>query len=108
MLKKENRLPPNLKPLSLSVDTPYFVLKVGKNNNGFKRFGFVVSKKIDTRATVRNEIKRKLRSCIEQLVEKIEPGNDLAFIFKKEILMLKREEICKNVQDLLKRQQLLK
>lgn len=94
--------------MGLSVEAPDFVLKIRKNNNKLKRFGFIVSKKIDSRATVRNEIKRKLRSCIEQLLGKIESGNDLTFIIKKDILMRDKEEICKNVLDLLKRQQLIK
>lgn len=43
----------------------YFLLfRILKNNLKESRFGFVVSKKISNKATVRNKVKRRLRSAV--------------------------------------------
>ena len=47
------------------------------------RFGFVVSNKIDKRATRRNGLKRRLRAVIGEQLEKIKPGFDLVILVKK-------------------------
>lgn len=61
------------------------MLKKTANNFKVSRFGFVVSKKIDTRAVVRNRTRRVLRSVIEDMLEDIQPSFDLLFILKKPI-----------------------
>lgn len=86
MLKRIYRLPSRRINSARSFATPLFLLKVSKNNLSFSRFGFVVSKKIDKRATGRNKIKRMLRSVIEKNISQIEVGNDILFIAKPGIL----------------------
>jgi len=94
MLKKKYRL---LKETKFNKKdfyaSPFFVLKVAKNEKSFSRFGFIVSKKIDKRATVRNRIKRQIRVCIETNLDKIKPGHDMLFILKKQMLSKTTKEI---------------
>ena len=109
MLKKEYRL---LKETKFNKEglyaSPFFVLKLAKNEKSFNRFGFVVSKKIDKRATARNRIKRQIRVCIEDNFAKIRPGYDMLFILKKNILGKTTKEICKLTLEELGKRKLLK
>ena len=71
MLKKKFRLQTNssFKATYFQnrvVSDEFFVLYAGKNKENIDditRAGFVVSKKVDKRATVRNKIKRRLREA---------------------------------------------
>ena len=85
MLKKENRLPRGFLKSESTINSYLYVFKIAKNQKNVSRFGFIVSKKIDKRATVRNRIRRKFRSCIEERLSEIERGYDFLFIFKKNI-----------------------
>lgn len=84
MLKKTFRLPAQTRfdhPSSFHLSS--FSLLIQKNGLLYTRFGFVVSKKVDKRAVVRNTVKRQLRSCIEALQADIAPGFDMLFVIKK-------------------------
>lgn len=83
MLKKINRLPKTLFRNEKRINFPDFDLKIRGNGEIVSRFGFVVSKKIDKRATIRNRIKRKIRSCVENNLEKIVGGYDFLFVVKR-------------------------
>lgn len=108
MLKKKYRL---LKETKFDKKdlyaSPFFVLKFAKNEKSFNRFGFIVSKKIDKRATVRNRGKRKIRVCIETNFDKIKPGYDVLFILKKQILSKTTKEISELTLRELEKQKLL-
>ena len=108
MLKKEYRLTSGSLKNPKNFKTPFFNLKIGENSEGFSRFAFVVSKKIDSRATERNALKRKVRSCIEEIFDNIRLGND--FIFYPSILAkeTKRSEILEEINKLFKENKLLK
>ncbi len=109
MLKKKYRL---LKETKFNKEdlytSPFFVLRLAKNEKSFNRFGFVVSKKIDKRATARNRIKRQIRVCIEDNFDKIKPGYDMLFILKKNILGKTTKEICELTLGELGKRKLLK
>lgn len=108
MLKKKYRLLKETKFGKKDFYTsPFFVLKIAKNEESFNRFGFVVSKKIDKRATVRNAVKRKIRNCIETSLDKIKPGHDMLFVLKKQILGKTTKEINELTLEELKKQKLL-
>lgn len=93
MLKRENRLVRGVRfNNSHSFSTPQFVLKERKNGLMRNRFGIVVSKKIDKRAVVRNNLKRFLRTSLTNLDRKMSHGYDMLFITKKEILGKTKEE----------------
>ncbi len=108
MLKKKYRLLKETKFDKKDLYTsPFFVLKVTKNEKSFNRFGFIVSKKIDKRATVRNRVKRKIRVCIETNFDKIKPGYDMLFILKKQILSKTTKEVSELTLGELEKQKLL-
>ena len=87
MLKRKYRLLKETKfDKKRFLTSPFFVLKVAENEKSFSRFGFVVSKKIDKRAVVRNKIKRQLRSIIENNFDKVPKGKDFLIIAKRQIL----------------------
>lgn len=108
MFKQQYRLPSGTRlPSQQTIATPFFLLKKAGNNLQVSRFGFVVSKKVDQRAVVRNRTRRVLRSVIEEIIDSIQPGFDTLFILKKPIE--KRSEGLDNeVKQALERGGLLK
>lgn len=108
MLKKVNRLSTfgSIKNLK-SVPTPYFVLKYKKEEAGVAKFGFIVSKKIDKRAVVRNKIKRVLQEAVRENLERIYPYTFL-IIAKKEIINESFEKIENTMSEVLKKEKLIK
>ncbi len=66
------------------VSALFFTVKIVSNTLSYNRYGFVVSKKIDKRATVRNKLKRQLRACVEEIHQTLSQGHDLLFIIKPE------------------------
>lgn len=58
----------------------FLILKTYKNDLPESRFTFIVSKKVSKKATVRNKIKRRLRSLIQINLDKIKSGTDNVFI----------------------------
>lgn len=65
------------------------------------RFGFVISKKISKKAVVRNKIKRILSLQIEQYLNNLVLGYDVAFLSKPAIVEAELDNIQKEVTSLL-------
>lgn len=67
--------------------------------------GFLVSKKVDKRAVVRNRLKRQLREIVRLFLKenKIKPGRLLAVVAKPEAKAATYQELQAEVQALLKR-----
>ena len=107
MLKKINRLssPRLLSPKS--IQSHYFSFKVAKNDLGLPRFAFVVSKKLDKRATTRNSVKRKLSSCIEEIFDRIKPGWDFVFYPKPGIVDASHKELSLEIESVFKKEGIL-
>ncbi len=102
MLAKQNRLPSSEKfDNSKSVVTKYFRVRIKPNMLSYNRFGFVVSKKVDKRAVVRNRLKRVLRELAQEYKD-IQPGKDMLFIVIKNFYTVSTEEIQKTVSEVLK------
>lgn len=81
MLTRQYRLPGGYRFKASDIRrTPYFLLKVAKNDLLISRFGFVISKRIDKRATERNRIRRALSSVIVDNVSGLNGGYDMLFI----------------------------
>lgn len=83
MIQRKFRLPASVRFVSpFVVSEKEFLLKAQKNNTTHNRFGFVVGKSVDKRATARNELKRSFRSFVEKhWLEK--PGNyDVLFVLR--------------------------
>lgn len=108
MLKKKYRLQADIRPkFQSSFNTPFFILRVAPNSLPYNRYGFVVSKQVDKRATVRNRVKRVLRSCIEELLGQIKQGFDMIFIIRKSAVGVSRQELMKILAEQLKKAALL-
>lgn len=102
MLSKRTRLNLRAHPQFTKVFTsPYFILRIRKNDSANNKYGFLVSKRVDSRATVRNKIKRMMRKCIEEMLSEIKEGYDMLFIIKKEVLGISKDGICDTVRNVL-------
>lgn len=109
MLAKPLRLPAYTR-LShpITIRTEDFILKYTNNNLEYSRFGFIVRKKTDKRAVVRNRMRRVLRSCIEELFPTIVPGKDMLFLLEKSIIDKQRQEILQELTELFTKRQFLR
>ncbi len=61
-----------------------FELIYGPNNLGYPRIGYIVSKKISSKAVIRNRIKRIFREYFRQN-KPLFGSNDIIFVCKKDI-----------------------
>ena len=108
MLKKEYRLTSGSLSNPKNFKSPFFNLKIGKNSLEVNRFAFIISKKIDPRATQRNELRRKVRSCIEEIFDSIGKGYDFIFYPSAIAKKANREEILGEINKLFKENNLIK
>lgn len=103
MLKKKNRLPGKGFRAEKTYSLPGLSLKISKSSQSDARFGFVVSKKIDPRATSRNKIKRAFRKFVRENLKEIKSGVDFLFIVKN----APSDETFIELERLLKKEKLL-
>ncbi len=104
MLPKINRLTKKkdfevVFKLGKSVKDGFLLYKTMQNQLPQSRFGFVVSKKISSKAVIRNKIKRRLRQAVENHFKEYKTPFDvvviaLSGIEKKEFLELE-EKVAK-------------
>lgn len=59
-----------------SFKEDFLIFKIVKNNLKSSRFGFVVSRNISKKSTLRNKIKRRLRELVRMKLKKIKKGID--------------------------------
>lgn len=59
------------------------LVRSAKNGFNFSRFGFVISNKIDKRATRRNALKRRLRSLASLTLNQVNPGYDIIIMVRQ-------------------------
>ena len=78
-LRKKKDIGLVLKQGKSSKEGP-LVLKTIRNDLDFCRFAFIVSRKVSTKAVVRNKIRRKVREAIKLEMENYQPGSDNIFI----------------------------
>ena len=83
------------------------ILKIIPAQTEKSRVGFVVSNKIDKRATARNKIKRQIREVVKKEFKKFKKKSDLLIIAKAGIKNKEFEGIEKEVLSLLKKARLL-
>ena len=101
MLKRENRLSRILRRVGeKKYFSPLFQVRISENNDNKARFGFIVSKKIDKRAVVRNKTKRVLRDAAKTLIDNV-LGKDIIIIAKKDLSFKEKEEVKKELGNIL-------
>lgn len=99
MLQQKFRLPHSVSfSQSMVVHSPLFVVKSLPNSLPYSRFGFIISKKAAKLAVVRNQTKRKVRSCIEEEWLTKVKGKDILFILKTQAITATRQQIAEEVE----------
>ncbi|MBC7222698.1 MAG: ribonuclease P protein component [Anaerolineae bacterium] len=83
------------------------VLAAVPNGLPYSRFGFVVSKRVGSKAVRRNRAKRLMREAVRLHRPCIRPGWDLVWIARAEMAEARFAQVMQAVQDLLRRADLL-
>lgn len=76
-----------------SFTHPLFIIKYAPSPEGKTRFGIVVSKKVDKRATARNRMRRLLHTFIQERLSAFPKNTDYLFIVKKPFTTLTPDDI---------------
>ena len=63
-----------------SIKNGFLAFKILKNNLKESRFGFVVSKKVSNKATIRNKVKRRLRDATHALLKEVKKPTDVVVV----------------------------
>ncbi len=104
MFKKRFRLPKNVRfAKENQISSNFFLIKIAENKTESKRFGIIVSKRIDKRAVIRNKIKRQIRRCIEENENNVPAGKDILMIVRPNIKDRQMEEICESIKKIFKK-----
>ncbi len=105
MLAKKFRLPiqewRKEKKETVSRKNDFFAVKFRANNLKFSRFGAVVSSKVSKSAVVRNKIKRTIFDFIRLKKIYQRAGRDFLIIALSRASRLKKEEIEKQLEQIL-------
>lgn len=117
MLHKAHRLPALDIPRVMKHGTrvggngiTLIFLKKGQetiSNKQFPRFTFIVSTKVDKRATVRNRVRRLMSESVRHMMDSIRPEVDGIFIGSQGLVGLDQKEMEMVVRELLGRAKLL-
>ena len=109
MLSRKHRLPLRSKLYRLErtgkrFHTPSATLLISQQNPpSLSRFAFVVSRRLDKRATRRNRTKRLLSQAIQQLLPEIKPGLDVVVYARKIIMTERVEDVLSEIRSLLEK-----
>lgn len=107
MLSKSNRLPsPEIKSVmrrGRRVTTPELTCIWCESKTSQARFAFIVSTKVDKRATMRNRIKRVLGESVRQLAPNMGFGMDVVLIARNKSLGESTEKTVKILSEILRR-----
>ena len=85
----------------------FFVLRAVAKNSGSLRVAFIVSNKIDKRATARNKIRRRMREIIRAAFLEIKKEFDLVIVSKKSAASLSYQKMKEELLGLLERAKIL-
>jgi ribonuclease P protein component len=75
-----------------SFANPFMVLIAAPNNLSFSRFAIAAGRSVGN-AVLRNRAKRRLRSCLETITLKVQPGWDLIIYGRKPLVMEKFSKV---------------
>ena len=99
---KENKDFENIIHKGKYIRNKYYILYYLKNNNNkFYRFGISVGKKISNKAVIRNKLKRRLKSIINNHKNLYENNKDYIIIMKRSCLEANFIELEKNLIDII-------
>ena len=108
MLKKSHRLPAKVRLSgSLYLTNPFFTIRFAKSDFEESRFVFIVSKKVSSKAVVRNRIRRQMSEGVKNLLPNIKLGYNFIFSVKKEAQFKTTAEIYKEIKSSLERAELI-
>lgn len=106
MLPKVNRLPHSKRIAGgSSFPSQFFLVKYTSNGLEHPRFGIIISKKVDKRATIRNHIRRLLHQFIQEHIHEFAVNKDYLFIIHKSFPDLS-EDIKNSLVSLIKQSSL--
>ncbi len=114
MLSKQNRLTSEkdfnvIKEKGSVVQSDSFAIAFLKRGDEYpSRFGFIVSTKIDKRATIRNRAKRALREGVRHELTFIQNGYDCVILAKPIIVKKYTDELMREVHEILKKAKISK
>ena len=77
-------------------------IKYIKNDLPYSKISVVVPIKIDKRAVVRNRIRRQLSEILRLMHKNIKPGFNIVVFCKNPVLEMKREDMKKQIEYILK------
>jgi len=108
MLAKKNRLKKardfrNIFKRGRLIRGQTFDLRWAANEKNTCRFGFSVGISVSGKAVIRNKTKRMLNGSIQPLLDEIKSGYDILIIAKPKIIEKSKEEIAKNVEEIIKK-----
>lgn len=108
MLPKENRIKKEKEIEKVFKQSKRFcqgflVLKIAENALGVPRFGFIVSKKVSKKSSLRNKIKRRLRGLVRARLKKITRNTDNLLIAAPGLETKDFQEMEKTVDKLFKK-----
>lgn len=109
MLPKANRLTKKAEFKEVlsrgkTIQGRLFTLKYLEKEPEFPtKVGIIVSKKIAKRAVYRNKARRRLKEVLRNYVKSLNPGLNMAFLVKREILEAKYTDIRQEVETTLQK-----
>ncbi len=102
MLAKKYRLPIQFLPKKEGrvIRTPFFSIKIFPNpESPYPRYGVIISKKVFSRASARNNLKRTIFSKLEP--RKSKDAGDFLIIANPAVGKLEQEEILRKLEEVL-------
>lgn len=80
----------------------FLSVKILEENKTEVRFGFVVSRKVDGKAVVRNKIRRRLKAAVFSLLKNVKKPTDAVIIAHPDIANKSFSQIKEKIETLLR------
>jgi ribonuclease P protein component len=74
-----------------------------RNDQGYPRFGFIVSNKISKLSTQRNRIRRAFRDALRHNLNRIKNGYDVVFLARATLEKMPVDQIMREVEDFVRK-----
>lgn len=98
---------PRLRTEGKVYQGPLVGIILGKKDCGQTQFGFIVSRKVSPKATVRNRAKRLLREAVWQFLPQVKPGWQAVILGRKTLVGKNLKEVVNDLEKLFKKSKLL-